>query len=437
MTEITVLTQAPSGDLVSEITIEELAKRLGLPEDELGAVLERLGKNLTVGDVHVATSLKDVSVAYLQGDGDDDEDDDPEAVAREADQHGKQTQDDDEDQAQARKSNDNRDDQGRFAEGSGSLDNHAGVQAHVGALHAAGTDRPAFEAAHAALAGDKSMKLSDLKRVAGRYMGGHIHSSGAGRKDVLDQLERTFTQNARFQNKLKADDGGFSLGLNVVKVDADQRKVFGWASVAAVDGVPVVDKQEDIIPIHELEKAAHDFTLYSRTQGDMHTDIGVGRLIESVVIDADKRAAGLVAKDEQGRLVDGWWVGFQVDDDGVWQAHKRGDRLEFSIGGRAQREPVEPVEKAWSDAAREAAAEARAKAAAARELAAQRPNQSGHYNGAAQSFDEAANHFDRSAMQSGSDRTAARKEAEFQMRAGRSSMDMGHRSHATFGRSAG
>jgi len=47
-----------------------------------------------------------------------------------------------------------------------------------------------------------------------------------------------------------------------------------------------------------------------------------------------------IAKDDQGRVIDGWWVGFLVDDDGVWEAHKRGERPEFSIGGRAKREPA-------------------------------------------------------------------------------------------------
>ena len=121
----------------------------------------------------------------------------------------------------------------------------------------------------------------------------------------------------------------------VTKVDEDKRQVFGWASVAAVDGQPVVDKQDDIIPVDELEKAAYDFVLYSRRQGEMHSLIGTGRLIESMVHNAEKRACGVVAKDADGREIDGWWVGFQVDHEASWRAIKSGGLPEFSIGGSA------------------------------------------------------------------------------------------------------
>jgi hypothetical protein len=215
MATLTILSEAPVGATTKEITVDELAKRLGLSAEDLEA---RLEKNLTVGDVHVSTALTTISTAYVQGEDD---------------------------------------------------------------------------------GGEKEKEKARL--------------AGAAAK--------------RFD-------------LKVAKADPDQRKIFGWASVAAFDGVLVVDKQDDIIMIADLEKAAHEFTLYSRTQGDMHTDIGVGRMIESVVFDQAKREAGIVAKDDQGRTIDGWWVGFLVDDDGVWEAHKRGERPEFSIGGRAQREPA-------------------------------------------------------------------------------------------------
>jgi hypothetical protein len=306
MAKLTILAEAPVGSTTKEITFDELAKRLGLPAADLEAQLE---KNLTVGDVHVSTALTTISTAYLQGEEDDgDEDEETEK-------------------------NDNHDERGRFASGSGGGGGD-GAGAHLNNLMAAGTDRPKFEAAHTALSNDKSMKLGDLKAVAAGFRGGHVSSSKDTRSDILGAIRRSFTEHARFHEKIKSFD------LDVRKLDPDQRKIFGWASVAAFDGVLVVDKQDDIIMIADLEKAAHEFTLYSRTQGDMHTDIGVGRMIESVVFDQAKRDAGIVAKDDQGRTIDGWWVGFLVDDDGVWDAHKRGERPEFSIGGRAQREPA-------------------------------------------------------------------------------------------------
>jgi hypothetical protein len=37
----------------------------------------------------------------------------------------------------------------------------------------------------------------------------------------------------------------------------------------------------------------------------------------------------------------GWWIGFKVDDDTVWDAIKSGKYRAFSIGGMALRETVE------------------------------------------------------------------------------------------------
>lgn len=127
--------------------------------------------------------------------------------------------------------------------------------------------------------------------------------------------------------------------FKITKADPDQRKIFGWASVAALDGNLVVDKQGDIIPVDELEKAAHDFVLYSRQQGDMHSAIGVGKLIGSLVFTEEKAQCGLVAKDETGRAINGWWVEFLVDGD-FWKLYKDGLRLEFSIGGHASYDEV-------------------------------------------------------------------------------------------------
>lgn len=75
------------------------------------------------------------------------------------------------------------------------------ARAHLDALTAAGTDRPAFEAALSALTADKSMKLSDLKQIASGYLSGHVHGANATRADVLRELETMFTTNARFKNK--------------------------------------------------------------------------------------------------------------------------------------------------------------------------------------------------------------------------------------------
>lgn len=122
----------------------------------------------------------------------------------------------------------------------------------------------------------------------------------------------------------------FSMPLDVKKADPDQQLIFGWASIVEKDGKLIVDKQGDMIPVEELEKAAYDFVLYSRDHGDMHDRVGVGKMVESMVFTREKQRALSI---DLGQV--GWWVGFKVNDVDVWEAHKRGDRLDFSIGGAA------------------------------------------------------------------------------------------------------
>lgn len=42
-----------------------------------------------------------------------------------------------------------------------------------------------------------------------------------------------------------------------------------------------------------------------------------------------------------GILPTGWWVGFRVEDDALWDSVKKGERLAFSIHGSGVRKEVE------------------------------------------------------------------------------------------------
>ncbi len=130
--------------------------------------------------------------------------------------------------------------------------------------------------------------------------------------------------------------------IKITKMDEDQQLVFGWASVTHIDGELVIDKQGDIISSEELEKAAYDFVLYCREQGDMHERRGVGKLVESCVFTQEKMAkCGLYAFDpESNEQMFGWFCGFKTQDAGVWKRIKSGHLPEFSVGGRAIRVPV-------------------------------------------------------------------------------------------------
>jgi hypothetical protein len=136
--------------------------------------------------------------------------------------------------------------------------------------------------------------------------------------DVVDQLGKR--------------DGAWSIPFKIAKADADQQLIFGWASVVEKDGKLVIDKQGDVITPEDLEKAAYDFALNARAHGHMHAQTGTGRMVESMVFTKEKQAALGI---DLGKV--GWWIGFRVDDEGTWAAHKRGELPEFSIGGSGRR----------------------------------------------------------------------------------------------------
>lgn len=134
---------------------------------------------------------------------------------------------------------------------------------------------------------------------------------------------------------MKADEADFSVSLPVSKLDDDLRMVWGWASVVEEGGVIVTDTQGDQIDIADLSKAARDFMNFSRLGGDMHSVMGVGTVVESIVFTPElQKALGV----DLGKV--GWFVGFHVTDDKVWKRVKNGELQAFSFGGRARREDV-------------------------------------------------------------------------------------------------
>ena len=126
--------------------------------------------------------------------------------------------------------------------------------------------------------------------------------------------------------------------FEIAKINEDERLVFGWASVAVdVDGKLVVDRQDDVIPPEELEKAAYRAMEARFEAGEMHVRKGIGNIVESVVFTPQKlEAMGL----EKDALPVGWWIGVRVTDDEVWKAVKKGEYRAFSIHGKAIREEV-------------------------------------------------------------------------------------------------
>jgi len=123
----------------------------------------------------------------------------------------------------------------------------------------------------------------------------------------------------------------------VLKMDDEQRIVYGWASVVTEDGEPVVDTQGDVITPEEMEKMANDFMLDVRKAKAMHTGDHVGEVIHSMPLTNELMKAFDIYSDREG-----WLVAFKIYDDDAWDRVKSGDFQALSIGGKAgSREAIE------------------------------------------------------------------------------------------------
>lgn len=150
---------------------------------------------------------------------------------------------------------------------------------------------------------------------------------------------RKFSELIEKSNPEKKPDNVIKGRFKIMKSDDDKMLAFGWANVSMrVDGELIEDWQSDIIEPEELERAAYDYVLLYREGGEMHERGGAAVLIESVVFTEEKmQAMGIPA----GALPIGWWIGFKVLDEEVWEKVKDGTYPMFSIEGEAERVEVE------------------------------------------------------------------------------------------------
>jgi hypothetical protein len=126
----------------------------------------------------------------------------------------------------------------------------------------------------------------------------------------------------------------------ISKVNEEKHQVFGWATVTEVDGQPVVDRQNDLVSLDEIEKAAYEYVISSRVGGDQHQRAGgapykAADLIESFLVTDEKLAELGIEPSQVSKR--GWWMGFHVKDDRQWELIKKGGRTGFSIHGKGHR----------------------------------------------------------------------------------------------------
>lgn len=126
--------------------------------------------------------------------------------------------------------------------------------------------------------------------------------------------------------------------FSIQKSSDEKRLAFGWASISEDEnGAALVDLSEDVIAPETLENAAYEFVKLYREGGEMHKRGDCAVLVESVVFTKEKMAAmGIL----EGTLPTGWWIGFYVTDDEVWEKVKSGEYPMFSIEGTAIPETV-------------------------------------------------------------------------------------------------
>jgi len=129
------------------------------------------------------------------------------------------------------------------------------------------------------------------------------------------------------------------LAGDIFKVDTDRRLVFGWASVVSKAGAEdaLVDRQGDVLDLDTLEAAIYAYVQDSRDADEMHKRAGVGTLVESLLFTPEKIAKMGLPPDA---VPVGWWVGFHITNDDVWDRVKKGQYKMFSIRGLGQRQEI-------------------------------------------------------------------------------------------------
>jgi cation transport regulator ChaB len=127
--------------------------------------------------------------------------------------------------------------------------------------------------------------------------------------------------------------------FKIAKADDEKRLAFGWSVISrTADGTEVWDLQNDAIDPEDLEALAYKYVRFYRDSGELHNGSkGKGVLIESVVTTLEKQQIWRVPS---GVMPVGWWTGFYVTDDDVWEKVKSGEYAAFSIEGTAVREKV-------------------------------------------------------------------------------------------------
>ena len=128
-------------------------------------------------------------------------------------------------------------------------------------------------------------------------------------------------------------------------VDKVKKQVFGYTLVPNE-----ADYQEDAVSVDEVEKACNSYMsglALGKGKGtgtglEHQVFIDIGYPIQSC-IDIDGSLAKAHNPEAEG-ISGAWWLGVQIENDGIWDQVEKGEITGFSIGGYGKREPIEEEE---------------------------------------------------------------------------------------------
>jgi cation transport regulator ChaB len=131
------------------------------------------------------------------------------------------------------------------------------------------------------------------------------------------------------------NDAQYSSSVKIIKMDDEQRVVWGWASVATENGDAVFDVHGDHIPMTELTKASIDFMENVRVGKSLHQGAQTSSVIGCLPLSQELAKALGIETTREGLI-----MGFRVQDDATWGLIKSGELPALSIGGRGRKYAV-------------------------------------------------------------------------------------------------
>ena len=112
------------------------------------------------------------------------------------------------------------------------------------------------------------------------------------RSEALAHIKRRATALGRADLVADIGKADWSVTIPIIKIDSEERLIFGWANlphpVGKELGDPKIDLQDDQITLAELEKAAYEYVEFSREGDEMHTETVKAQLVESMVFTPEK-----------------------------------------------------------------------------------------------------------------------------------------------------